>query len=95
MNLGIKERDLLHAVAQSHVPVAMSDFFPGLNRAVPPHIDAPDDAPVRVAWVEEQFDLFRASVTLWQRELVTVVHPANGERPDLVEATVQGHAALA
>jgi hypothetical protein len=39
--------------------------------------------------------LYRASVSLWQKNLVRVVHPANGERADLVEATDEGHTALA
>ncbi|MGY3056770.1 hypothetical protein ACVWZD_001015 [Streptomyces sp. TE3672] len=39
--------------------------------------------------------LYRASVTLWQSDLVHVVHPANGERPDLVELTEAVRAVLA
>lgn len=95
MELSVHERGLLHAVAQASAPAAMSAFFPALTRAVPPEVHAPEDDPVRLAWYEEQFTLFRASVSLWQRNLVRVVHPANGERPDLVEVTDEGRAALA
>ncbi|NJA56676.1 hypothetical protein HC023_10045 [Streptomyces sp. NEAU-H3] len=59
-----------------------------------PALDSPDDDPVRVAWVEETFALYGASVELWKQDLVRVVHPANGERPDLVEITQAGRARL-
>lgn len=94
MELSVHERGLLHAVAQASAPAAMSAFFPALTRAVPPEVHAPEDDPVRLAWYEEQFTLYRASVSLWKKNLVRVVHPANGERPDLVEATDEGRAAL-
>ncbi|MFF8423110.1 hypothetical protein [Streptomyces sp. NPDC015680] len=94
MELNAHERGLLHAVAQSPAPAAMSGFFPALTQAVPPEIHAPTDDPVRLAWFDEQFALYRASVSLWQKNLVRVVHPANGEREDMVEATDEGRAAL-
>ncbi|OKK11911.1 hypothetical protein AMK16_32660 [Streptomyces sp. CB00455] len=68
----------------------MSTSFPALTQAVPPEVHAPEDDPVRVAWADEQFALYGASVSLWQKNLVRVVHRANGERPDLVEATDEG-----
>ncbi|MCY0922844.1 MULTISPECIES: hypothetical protein [unclassified Streptomyces] len=95
MELNTHERGLLHAVSQAPAPTAMSTFFPALNQAVPPEVHAPEDDPVRVAWADEQFALYGASVSLWQKNLVRVVHPANGERPDLVEATDEGRTALA
>ncbi|MCY0930914.1 hypothetical protein OTB20_32925 [Streptomyces sp. H27-H1] len=95
MELNTHERALLHAVSQSPAPAAMSTFFPDLTRTVPPEVHAPDDDPVRIAWTDEQFALYGASVSLWQKNLVRVVHPANGERPDLVEATDEGRTALA
>ncbi|MEU8894140.1 hypothetical protein [Streptomyces sp. NPDC048442] len=79
MNLSITEQTLLHAVGQSPGPVAMFSLFPGLSSAPPPQSDSPENDPVRVRWHEERFGLFEASVTLWQKGLVAVAHPANGE----------------
>ena len=93
MTLSSDERELLKRISQASEPVAMSSFFVDLN-----HVDldpqVPDDAPERAAWQERQFDLYGASIRLWQNELVRVVHPANGERPDLVTVTDAGRAAL-
>ncbi|MFI5867229.1 hypothetical protein [Streptomyces sp. NPDC051546] len=95
MELSVHERGLLHAVAQAPVPAAMSTFFPALSRALPPEVHAPEDDPVRLAWTEEQMALYGASVALWQKNLVRVIHPANGEWPDLVQVTDEGRTALA
>lgn len=94
MDLSRDERELLRLISQAPEPVAMFDLFPQISTAPRPELDSPDDDPVRVTWAEEQLALGRASVELWKRELVRVVHPANGERPDLVEATDAGRAAL-
>lgn len=93
MTLNADERRLLELIAQASEPVAASDFFHEIH---PPTFDpgAPDDDPAREAWNEQQIGLFRASVTLWQGGLVRVVHPANGERPDLASVTDAGRAAL-
>jgi hypothetical protein len=45
-------------------------------------------------WAERQLGLYRDSLTLWQQGLVRVVHPADGERPDLVVATDEGRVNL-
>ncbi|MEU6925552.1 hypothetical protein [Streptomyces sp. NPDC046631] len=94
MTLNQDERELLRLIAATGKPVAMSDFF---HAMYPPNFDrnVPADDPDREAWVELQMGLYRASVTLWQSDLVRVVHPANGERPDLVELTEAGRAVLA
>ncbi|MFB8401301.1 hypothetical protein [Streptomyces sp. NPDC055912] len=94
MKLTVHERGLLRAVSQAPAPTAMSTFFPALTQAVLPEVHAPEDDPVRVAWADEQGALYGASVSLWRKNLVRVVHPANGERPDLVEATDEGRTAL-
>ncbi|MGW7636124.1 hypothetical protein [Streptomyces decoyicus] len=95
MDLSRDERELLRLISQATEPVDMFDLFPQITTAPRPELGSPDDDPVRVTWTEEQLELCRASLELWQRELVRVVHPANGERPDLVEATDAGRAALA
>ncbi|MFB7225361.1 hypothetical protein [Streptomyces sp. NPDC056227] len=71
----------------------MSDFFHIIH---PPNFDksAPEDDTDRAARVELQMRLYQASITLWKNDLVYVVHPANGVRPDLVEVTDAGRAAL-
>ncbi|MET9483280.1 hypothetical protein [Streptomyces sp. NPDC006638] len=72
----------------------MSDFVHSIH---PPNfpVTAPEEDPDRLAWTGLQMGLYRASITLWENDLVQVVHPANGERPDLVEVTDSGRAALA
>ncbi|MYU47962.1 hypothetical protein GTV15_12825 [Streptomyces sp. SID7803] len=47
-----------------------------------------------MAWQEKQFGLYKAMIDLHDGGLIRIVHPANGERPDLMEATEAGHAAL-
>ncbi|MFC4463674.1 hypothetical protein ACFPH6_03520 [Streptomyces xiangluensis] len=44
---------------------------------------------------ERQMAWYGVSVELWKKGLVRVVAPADGSRPDLVEPTGTGHAALA
>ncbi|MDK0525099.1 hypothetical protein [Streptomyces sp. ML-6] len=94
MTLNQDERELLRRIAEADKPVAMSDFF---HVMYPPNFDASvgEEHPDRVVWRDHQFDLYGASIKLWQNDLVRVVHPANGERPDLVEVTDAGRAALA
>lgn len=94
MSLSDEERNLLLLITQAGRPVAMSDFFDQSNSHPRPDIHAPDDDPVRLAWTNGQLALYGASVSLWEKELVRVVYPANGERPDLVEATDAGRDAL-
>ncbi|MFD5065441.1 hypothetical protein [Streptomyces sp. NPDC058394] len=93
MTLSSEELELLRMISETETPVAMSDFFHIIH---PPNFDksVPEDDPDRAAWVELQMGLHRASITLWKNDLVHVVHPANGERPDLVEVTEAGRAAL-
>ncbi|MFF2641708.1 hypothetical protein ACFVUB_17865 [Streptomyces niveus] len=94
MMLNPDERRLLELVAQTREPVAMSDYFHEIH---PPNFsrDAAEDDPARVTWTELQMSLYRASLKLWESGLVQVVHPANGERPDLVSVTDAGHSELA
>jgi hypothetical protein len=94
MDLSREERELLSLISQAPEPVAMSDFFDDIGTKPRPEIDSSDEDPVRLAWYEEQMGLYGASVELWKKELVRVVHPANGERPDLVEATDAGRSLL-
>ena len=94
MTLSTDERRLLELVAAAPEPVAMSTFFHDLCPPTFP-ASAPEDDPAREAWAETQMGLYRASLNLWQEGLVEVVHPANGERPDLVTVTDAGRAALA
>ncbi|OEJ21860.1 hypothetical protein AR457_39905 [Streptomyces agglomeratus] len=88
------ERELLRLIAEADKPVAMSDFFHTIH---PANFDSnvPEDDPARLVWTERQMGLYGASIALWEAELVRVVKPADGEHPDLVEATPAGRAALA
>ncbi|MEU9120126.1 hypothetical protein AB0C96_09730 [Streptomyces sp. NPDC048506] len=79
-------------VEQSTNPLAMSDFFQAIHP--PTHGGLDSDHPDREAWAERQLALYGASITLRNKGLVRVVSPANGARPDLVEATAGGRAAL-
>lgn len=92
MTLSNDERAILRRVADSPEPVAMSDYFHDIHPPVP---GMTEDSPEQEAWTMKQIDLFGAGIDLWEKGLVTVVHPANGERPDLVEATPEGRTALA
>ncbi|MEV6179899.1 hypothetical protein [Streptomyces sp. NPDC052015] len=94
MTLSADARSILEHVAQATEPVAMSSFFHTIH---PPTFDdsAPEDEPAREAWRERQIGLFGAMVELYEADMVKVVHPANGERPDLVVATDAGRSALA
>ncbi|MEU5109669.1 hypothetical protein AB0H07_46805 [Streptomyces sp. NPDC021354] len=94
MTLSRDERHLLELITQATEPVAMSDFFHTIH---PPTFEAsaPEGDPAREAWTKHQLSLYRASANLWEGGLVEVVHPANGERPDLVSVTEAGRNALA
>ncbi|MFF3547082.1 hypothetical protein ACFYXD_35255 [Streptomyces platensis] len=94
MDLSREEYELLRLISQAPEPVAMSSLFDDVNSNPKPDIHAPEDDLVRVAWMEGQLALYGASLGIWEKGLVRVVHPANGERPDLVEATDAGRAAL-
>lgn len=94
MTLNPDERRLLELIAEAPEPVAMSDFFHTIHPPTFPQ-GAPAEDPAREAWMQLQLDLYRASGNLWQGGLVEVVHPANGERPDLVQVTDTGRTALA
>jgi hypothetical protein len=93
MTLNADAHALLRLIAQSPKPVAASDFFHTIHPANFQPSAAEED-PRRVAWQEKQFALYKAMINLHDDGLVRTVHPANGERPDLVEATEAGHAAL-
>ncbi|MER7491284.1 hypothetical protein ABT033_01280 [Streptomyces pharetrae] len=94
MTLSADARSILEHVARASEPVAMSDFFHTIH---PPMFDnsVPEDDPEREAWRERQMSLYGAQIELHDAGLVEIVHPANGERPDLVTATEAGRAALA
>ena len=94
MTLSADARSILEHVAQASEPVAMSSFF---HTIYPPkfEISAPGDDPDRVVWQERQLGLFGAMIELYEADLVKVIHPANGERPDLVVVTDAGREALA
>ncbi|WP_345601348.1 hypothetical protein [Streptomyces coacervatus] len=53
-----------------------------------------EDHPDWEALTERQLALYGASISLHDKGLVRVVSPANGARPDLVETTAEGRAAL-
>ncbi|WP_372412247.1 hypothetical protein [Streptomyces luteireticuli] len=93
MPLSDDEHALLLRVSKAERPVAMSDFIHDIH---PPDfpVEAAEDDHRREAWVHKQFGLYRAVVRLHELGLVRVVHPANGERPDLVEATQEGRTTL-
>ncbi|MFD8026776.1 hypothetical protein ACFV6G_41010 [Streptomyces lavendulae] len=93
MTLNADERELLRLIAQAAEPVAASDFFHSIHPASF-ELSAAEEDPRRVAWQEKQFGLYRAMIDLHDGGLIRIVHPANGERPDLMEATEAGHAAL-
>lgn len=89
MTLTPDERKLLELIAQAPEPVAMSSFFHDIH---PPNFpaSAPEDDPKREAWYKQQIELYGASSKLYEVGLVEIVHPANGDRPDLVQATSKG-----
>lgn len=93
MELSTEAKDILGRVSQTDQPVAMSSFFHAIH---PPSFDrnVSEDDPARVEWMKLQLRLYRASVDLYEKGMVRVVHPANGERPDLVIVTDAGRAAL-
>ncbi|MBJ7903814.1 hypothetical protein IF655_10950 [Streptomyces sp. DSM 110735] len=93
MTLSDDARSILDHVARSPKPVAMSDFFHQIHPITFAR-SAPDDDPAREAWTELQLRLYGASLDLHEAGLVEVVHPANGERPDLVAVTEAGRALL-
>ncbi|MEE1928857.1 hypothetical protein V1J52_11820 [Streptomyces sp. TRM 70351] len=93
MTLNADEYELLRLIAQSPEPVAASDFFHTIHPADFER-SAPEEDPRRVEWQEKQFGLYKAMLDLHDGGLIRIVHPANGERPDLTEATEAGHAAL-
>ena len=84
------ERALLTLVSRSPEPVSMSDFFPELN----PAGDIREGHPGHEAWLERQLDWFKVTVSLHEKDLVEVVHPADGTRPDLVVVTAEGRRIL-
>lgn len=94
MTLSTDEHKLLTLIAQAGTPVVASSFFHQIH---PPTFDssAPDNDPVREAWAEKQIGMYGAYLGLHEAGLLRIVHPANGERPDLVEPTDTGRAALA
>ncbi|WP_159026609.1 hypothetical protein [Streptomyces vietnamensis] len=94
MTLNADARELLRLIAESPEPVAASSFFHTIHPPNFPRSTSEDD-PSREAWAEKQIGLYGEMLTLHEKGLLRIVHPANGERPDLVEATDAGHAVLA
>ncbi|MFD7732169.1 hypothetical protein ACFV6F_17490 [Kitasatospora phosalacinea] len=94
MTLNPDAHELLRLIAESPEPVAASSFFHTIH---PPNFpqSAPEDDPIREAWLEKQIGLYGEVLKLHEEALLRIVHPANGERPDLVEATDAGRAVLA
>lgn len=92
MTLSNDERELLRLVDESTAPVAMSDLFHTIH---PPAPGLDEHHPDHEAWAELQLGLYGASINLHANGFVRIVSPANGERPDLVESTDAGRAALA
>lgn len=94
MTLNADARELLRLIAESPEPVVASSFFHTIH---PPNFpkNVSEDDPAREAWVEKQIGLYGEMLALHEAGLLRIVHPSNGERPDLVEATAAGHAALA
>ncbi|MFI8944827.1 hypothetical protein [Streptomyces syringium] len=93
MSLSDDEHALLLRVAEAERPVAMSDFFHDIH---PPDFpaEAAEDDVRREGWMQRQISLHTAQVRLHDLGLVRVADPANGARPDLVEATQEGRAAV-
>lgn len=87
------ERRLLDLVSQSQEPVAPSSFFHTIHPPAFPS-SAPEDDPAREAWSERQIGLYGALLRLHDLGLIRVVVPADGANPDLMEATLEGRAAL-
>ncbi|MFC7794628.1 hypothetical protein [Streptomyces cinereoruber] len=94
MTLNADALELLRLVSQSPEPVAPSSYFHTIH---PPNFDASaaEDDPRREAWAEKQIGLYGEMLKLHEQGLVRIVHPANGERGDLMEVTEAGRAALA
>ncbi|GAA0971522.1 MULTISPECIES: hypothetical protein [Actinomycetes] len=85
------ERALLALISRSPEPVAMSSLFPELN----PAGDIREGHPEHDAWVERQIAWYGVTVSLHEKGLVEVVHPADGSRPDLVVVSDAGNRTLA
>ncbi|MGV2914693.1 hypothetical protein [Streptomyces alfalfae] len=81
MTLNSDEREILRRVAASPEPVAATDFFYEIH-------------PPEKEWSRRQVGLYEALVRLKKLNLLRIVHPANGERPDLVEATPEAAVVL-
>jgi hypothetical protein len=91
--LSTDERRLLELISQAKEPVAPSSFFHTIH---PPTFDvsAPDDDPDREEWAERQIGLYGAMLRLHDLNLIRIVVPTDGANPDLMEATLEGRAAL-
>jgi hypothetical protein len=87
------ERRLLELISQSKEPVAPSRFFHTIHPPTFPS-SAPEDDPEREAWTERQIGLYGAMLRLHDLGLIRIVAPADGANPDLMEATLEGQAAL-
>ncbi|WP_086809977.1 MULTISPECIES: hypothetical protein [Streptomyces] len=92
MVLSTDERSLLTLITKCPEPVVMSDFFHELS---PPAPGMNEHHPGHEGWLRRQIEWHSVSVELWQRGLVRIAVPANGERGDMVEPTEVGRAALA
>ncbi|MEN8655452.1 hypothetical protein ABCR94_33970 [Streptomyces sp. 21So2-11] len=92
MALSTDERSLLTLITKSPEPVGDVRLFP---RAESPAPGMNEHHPSHEEWLLRQIEWHSVSVELWQRDLVRVVVPANGERGDMVEPTEAGRAALA
>ncbi|MFI8769488.1 hypothetical protein ACIGN6_31915 [Streptomyces sp. NPDC053792] len=93
MTLNADARELLRLIAESPQPVVASSFFHTIH---PPNFgrSVAEDDPRREAWTEKQIGLYGEMLKLHEEALIRIVHPSDGERPDLVEVTNAGRALL-
>ncbi|MGW1766100.1 hypothetical protein ACWCQL_18745 [Streptomyces sp. NPDC002073] len=89
------ETRMLRLLAEADAPVGTFDAADQLAVRPRPHIDAPDEDPVRVAWTEERIDLLHAVISLCHQGFADIAVPADGENGDRYTATAEGRAFLA
>ncbi|MEV0580916.1 hypothetical protein [Streptomyces sp. NPDC050392] len=93
MTLNDDERQLLALFAQQPAPVDAFSLYRTLNLP-PAGLSDGEGDPRHKAWTERQLELTKASLTLWQRALVRVAVPADGEHADQMEITAEGRTLL-
>lgn len=87
------ERQLLELFAQQPTSVDAWSLYRTMNLP-PADLSEDEDDPRHEAWTERQLELSKASLTLWQRQLVRVAVPADGESADQMEITAEGRSLL-